>query len=68
MAIHHEKVDLQKESLLEMLHVAEYAVTYRKTDKAKWADNARRISSRFSVRNCQRKFNRRFSSLRTLEN
>lgn len=40
MAIHHEKVGLLKESLLEMLHVAEYAVTYGKTDKAKWADNA----------------------------
>ena len=40
MAIHHEKVGLLKESLLEMLHVAEYSVTYRKTDKAKWADNA----------------------------
>jgi hypothetical protein len=40
MAIHHEKVGLLEESLLEMLHVAEYTVTYRKTDKAKWADNA----------------------------
>ena len=40
MAIHPEKVELLKESLLEMLHVAEYAVTYRKTDRAKWADNA----------------------------
>ncbi len=40
MAIHREKVGLLKESLLELLHVAEYAVTYRKTDKAKWADNA----------------------------
>ncbi len=40
MAIHREKVELLKESLLEMLHVAEYAVTSRKTDKAKWGDNA----------------------------
>jgi hypothetical protein len=40
MAIHREKVGLLKESLLEMLHVAEYAVTYGKTDKAKWGDNA----------------------------
>jgi hypothetical protein len=40
MAIHHEKVGLLKESLLEMLHIAEYAVTYRKTNKAKWAENA----------------------------
>jgi hypothetical protein len=40
MAIHHEKIGLLKESLLEMLHVAEYTVTYRKTDKVKWAANA----------------------------
>lgn len=40
MAIHDQKVELLKESLLEMLHVAEYAINYRKTDKAKWADNA----------------------------
>jgi hypothetical protein len=29
MAIHREKVGLRKESLLEMLHVGEYAVTYQ---------------------------------------
>lgn len=40
MAIYREKVGLLKEGLIEMLHVAEYTVTYRKTDRAKWADNA----------------------------
>jgi len=40
MAIHEEKVELLKESLAEMLHVAQYAVTYRKTDRAMWANNA----------------------------
>jgi len=40
MAIHGNKIGLVKESLIEMLHLAEYAVTYRKTDKAIWGDNA----------------------------
>jgi len=40
MAIHRKKLELAKESINEMLHVAEYAVTYKKTDKAKWGDNA----------------------------
>jgi hypothetical protein len=40
MAIHRKKLGLAKESISEMLHVAEYAVTYRKIDKAKWGDNA----------------------------
>jgi hypothetical protein len=40
MAIHRKKLGLAKESINEMLHVAEYTVTYRKTDKAKWGDNA----------------------------
>ena len=40
MAIHSEKSGLLKESLLEMLHVAEYSVTYQKTNAAKWGSNA----------------------------
>jgi len=36
MALHSQKVGLVKESLVEMLYVAEYAVTCRKTDKTKW--------------------------------
>jgi len=40
MAIHKEKLGLAKESIYEMLHVAEYAVTYRKTDKDQWRNNA----------------------------
>lgn len=40
MAIHHEKIGLLKESLLEMLHVSEYTVTFKKIDKTKWADYA----------------------------
>jgi len=40
MAIHRKKLGLAKESINEMLHIAEYAVTYRKTDKTKWGDNA----------------------------
>lgn len=40
MAIHSDKVGLAKESIYEMLHVAEYALTYRKTDIALWGDNA----------------------------
>ncbi|MBI3249050.1 MAG: hypothetical protein HYZ50_21310 [Deltaproteobacteria bacterium] len=40
MAIHRKKEELAKESIYEMLHVAEYAVTHRKTDKAQWGDNA----------------------------
>jgi hypothetical protein len=40
MAMHRKKLGLAKESVYEMLHVAEYAVTYGKTDKVKWGDNA----------------------------
>ena len=40
MAIHYTKLGLAKESINEMLHVAEYTVTYRKTDKTQWGDNA----------------------------
>jgi len=40
MAWHQEKVGLVKESLLEMVQVAKYAVTYKKNDHSKWAANA----------------------------
>jgi hypothetical protein len=40
MAIHLDKVGLLKESLLEMIYLADYAVTYRKTDRRKWGTNA----------------------------
>lgn len=40
MALHKEKVGLIKESLLEMIFVSEYAVTYHKTNKNKWGENA----------------------------
>ncbi|MCC7331931.1 MAG: hypothetical protein IT232_04905 [Flavobacteriales bacterium] len=40
MALHLEKVGLLKESLQEMIHLADYAVTYKKTDRKKWGANA----------------------------
>jgi hypothetical protein len=40
MAIHGKKLGLSKEYIYEMLHVAEYCVTYRKNDKAQWGNNA----------------------------
>lgn len=38
--IHQEKIDLLIESLLEMVHVAEYSIGYRKTDQNEWGSNA----------------------------
>lgn len=40
MAIHQEKVELLKESLIEMMHVAQYTVSFRKIDKVMWGSNA----------------------------
>lgn len=40
MAIHSEKVGLIKESLIELIHVADYAVNYIKTDSSKWGEYA----------------------------
>lgn len=40
MALHINKVELLRESLLEMIYLADYAVTYRKTDRNKWGTNA----------------------------
>lgn len=40
MAIHFEKVGVLKESLVEMIHIADYCVTYNKTDRDKWGTNA----------------------------
>ena len=38
--IHQEKIELLKESLFEMIHVSDYSVTYKKTDKNIWGTNA----------------------------
>jgi len=38
--IHQEKVGLIKESLVEMIHIADYSVKYKKTDTKKWGLNA----------------------------
>ncbi|GAH45059.1 unnamed protein product [marine sediment metagenome] len=38
--IHQEKVGLIKESLVEMIHVADYAIKYKKIDRKKWGLNA----------------------------
>lgn len=40
MAIHEAKLGHILEGLVEMLHVAEYAINYRKTDRAQWGDYA----------------------------
>ena len=36
MAIHGQRVGLIKESLMEMIHVADYTTNYRKTDERTW--------------------------------
>jgi hypothetical protein len=36
MAIHNQRVGLIRESLVEMIHVARYCITHRKTDRKIW--------------------------------
>lgn len=38
--VHSDKIELLKESLVEMIHVAEYSINYRKKDKNIWGTNA----------------------------
>jgi hypothetical protein len=40
MAIHAEKVELVKEALHEMVHIAEYGVKYKKSETNLWGKNA----------------------------
>jgi len=43
MALYQEKVELVKESLLEMLQVAEYSIAYKKAESEKWGSSAKGI-------------------------